>query len=249
MSISLGQAFHDLTKTPQKGMTILWMSVCGLIPIAGPMVLTGYLYRRFAKVRLGQESEDFNVDHFMDYLWAGLPPFLAGLVASLLLIPALIIAYVLMFGGIMIGTQSGNGAIVAIGVVVGMLLMILLFAFIYLFIIPVQLRAGLEQQFGAGFNMAFVKSFVAKEGPSLFKWYVLLSLMAFPAMIIGYCALLVGLYVVIAVMSFVTWHIVFQHYDNYIAKGGEPVPFSDQLIYGKSVVEGTRPPPAAPPPA
>lgn len=246
MSISLGHAWQDLHKTPEKWMTILWLSVCNLIPIAGPMVMAGYLFRRFAKVRALGEDEDFNIDHFMDYLWAGVPPFLAGLVASLALIPVIIIMMVVMLGGMAAAAQTGSGAAMGGGMIVLGLLMFVVISIFYLFVIPIQLRAGLEQRFGAGFNMNFVKSFVAKEGFSLFKWYILLTLLVIPAIFIGYCALFVGAYVVIAVFTFIIWHLVFQHYDDFIEKGGEQVPFSDELLYGKSVMQGAAP--RTPPP-
>jgi len=245
MSISLGQAWQDLNKTSQKWMTILWLCVCNLIPIAGPMVMMGYLFRRFARVRTLGEEEDFNIDHFMDYLWAGLHPFLVGMVASLILmIPLMIFMMVFMFGFVAAAQGTGSGAVFGIGMLLFYVFLFLAMAMFYMILIPMQLRAGFEQQFGAGFNMAFVKSFVAKEGFSLLKWYLLLSLIAIPAMFLGFCAFFVGAYVVIAVFTFVTWHIVFQHYDDFIAKGGEAVPFADELVYGKSVVEA---PPGPPP--
>lgn len=250
--ISIGRAFYDLNQTPKKWMSILWMALCNLIPIVGPIVLMGYLFRRFARVRVlgNEEEEDFDIDIFIDYLWAGLPSFLASLVLGLLFIPVLLVMVFLMFAIMMGLANSGGGEaaatiailVVCVGYFSAMLVLLL-------FVYPVQLQAGLRQQFGEGLRFGFIKRFIAKEGFSLLLWLFLLLLLAVPAFVVGYCALVVGAYVVSAVFQFISVHILFQHYDRFVAKGGEVIPIADALVYGKTVMEngGPNTPPSVPP--
>lgn len=99
MKIELGPAFKDLFATEKKWMTILGLAVSMLIPIVGPMVAIGYLFRRFFRVRNGKPTEDFDFNLFGDYLKGGLWPVLASMVAALIFIPLVIVAMVLMMAG------------------------------------------------------------------------------------------------------------------------------------------------------
>lgn len=221
MSIDFGKACGDLFATEKKWMTILGLCVCMLIPVAGPMVAFGYLYRRFAREREGKSIEDFEFNFFGEYLRIGLWPVVASLVLSLFLVPIILVAMLPMFIGPLIDPE--NGVLIAVTMVIGFTLYCVVLVAFTLFCFPVMLRSGLMMDFKAGFEMRFVKSFIRKVGGSLFLYYVLLVMIAIPLSFVGYLALFVGVYVVMAWIQFAMIHLVFQHYDLFLERGGERI--------------------------
>jgi hypothetical protein len=247
MTIDFGAACSDLFKTKQKWQTLLLLSVCILIPVVGQIVVMGYLYRRHAGERAGIPAADFDFSDFGEHLQAGLWPFLSGLVASLVAIPVLMLTMLPIFLGPLLAPD--NDAVVLIGFAVGMLLYLVVFAVMILFLTPVQLRSGLMMDFKAGFSKDFVFGFVRKVGLSYLLWFVLLNLMVIPLALLGSLALFVGGYVVAAWGQAVAMHLLFQHYDLYLERGGAPIPVHPALL--KVLTKPALPPlpsPEPPPP-
>ena len=229
MSISLGAALKDIFKTEKKWMTILGLSVSTLIPFIGPIVSMGFVIRRMARERCGHEAEDFDFNFFGEYLKYGLWPFLATFVLSLVMIPLMLVLMVPM----MIGAGMAEGGNEEMGVILAIVGFFLYFGAIILmmlFSFPVMLRSGLMMDFKCGFFWGFICSFIKKVGMSLIGYYILLVLIAMPLSILGYLALFVGVYVVVAWIQVAMNHILFQHYDLYLERGGEPIQFATDLI-------------------
>lgn len=247
MQIDFGAALTDLFKTEKKWMTLLLLSVCVLIPFVGQMVAMGYLYRRYAGERAGIPAADFDFSDFGEHLQAGLWPFLSGLVASLVAMPVLLLSMLPMFLGPLVAPD--NEVVVVLGFAVGMILHLVAYALMILFATPIQLRSGLMMDFKAGFSKAFIFDFVRKVGLSYLLWMVLLSLILVPLALVGYLALFIGVYVVVAWAQVVAMHLLFQHYDLYVARGGAPIPVHPALL--KVPVHPALPPlpSPGPPPA
>lgn len=226
--ISLGAAFRDLFSTEKKWPTFWCLCLCQIIPVVGPIVMMGYLFQRFARVRNQMPTPDFNFNLFGEYLKFGLWPFLASLVMTLGIIPIMVLAAVPM----MIAAASGTDNEVVIFICIGVSSLIYIFGICLMMVLvfPVTLRSGLMQDFKAGFSKSFIMSFIKTVGGKLVLFYILLMLISFPAMILGYIALFVGLYIVIAVMSFVSYHIVFQCYDLFLERGGERIVVDQALL-------------------
>lgn len=228
MTIDFGAALTDLFKTKQKWVTLLLLSVCVLIPMVGSLVVMGYLYRRYAGERAGIPAADFDFADFGEHLQVGLWPFLTGLVASLVVVPILLLTMLPMFLGPLLAPE--NEVVILLCFAVGMILHLVVIALMILFTMPMQLRAGLMMDFKAGFSKAFVFDFVRKVGMSYLLWMVLLNLIVIPLALIGYLALFVGVYVVAAWAQVVAMHLLFQHYDLYVARGGTPIPVHPALL-------------------
>jgi hypothetical protein len=247
MTIDFGAAFTDLFKTKQKWVTLLLLSVCVLIPVVGQMVVMGYLFRRYAGERAGILAADFDFADFGEHLQAGLWPFLSGLVAGLVAMPVLILTMLPMILGPLLAPE--NEVAMLLGFAVGMILHLVAYALMILFTTPIQLRSGLMMDFKAGFSKAFVFDFVRKVGMSYLLWMVLLNLIVIPLALIGYLALFVGVYVVVAWAQVVAMHLLFQHYDLYVARGGTAIPANPALL--KVLAKPALPPlpSPGPPPA
>ena len=245
MKIDFGASFGDIFTTRDKWMSILLLSVCMLIPIVGQIVIYGYLFRRFARLRIGKAADDFNFDHFVEYLTLGAWPFLSAVVASLALTPVAMLAFLPMMTLPMMDPESN------VALFVGMIALasFLYFVAIMLMVIltmPIMLRSGLKVDFAAGFSWSFIRDFLRRVGWSLTGWYLLLMLISFPLTLVGMLALYVGLYVAATWTSFASLHLLFQHYDLYLDRGGEPVEFANELVCDFGVAP--PPSPATPPP-
>jgi len=245
MTIDFGAACKDLFTTEKKWMTLLLLSVCVLIPVVGMMVAMGYLFRRYAGVRAGIPAADFDFSFFGEHLQAGLWPVVSGLVASLVVIPVIILAMLPM----MLGPAlfQDNEAMMFLCMGVGMILYVAVLVAMTMILIPIQLRSGLMMDFKAGFSKAFIIDFIKKVGGSMLLWYVVLMIVVTPLALLGYLALFVGVYVVMA-WAQVTWmHLLFQHYDLYLERGGQAIPVNPALLTVLAPPTPPTAPPTAPP--
>ena len=249
MSIQFSTALQDIFKTEKKWMTILGLSVCMLIPIVGPMVAFGYLFRRFAREREGHPAEDFDFNFFGDYLQAGLWPVLATLAFSLLIVP-----FALLFGiapAFLIPlAEDGNDSLMLTIMIAGFSIYMVVILLFILASYPIILRSGLMMDFKSGFSWSFMKSFFSRVGLSLLGYFLLLSVISFPLMLLGYLALFVGVYVVAAWLQAAMIHLLFQHYDLMLERGGERIEVNPELtkpLGTPPIPSGVQSPQSAPP--
>ncbi len=245
MKIDFAASFKDLFSTEKKWMTILGLSVSVIIPIVGPLVAIGYLMRRFARVRAGKPAEDFDFSNFGEYLQIGLWPFLCTLVATIVLMPIIFVCAIPMsVGSVIVENNQGPGiALLILGFFLYLFSLLLLMLVTY----PVMLRSGLMMDFKSGFSKTFILSFIKKVGMSLIGYMLLVSIISIPLVLVGYIALLVGAFVVAAGLQFVMFHLIFQHYDLYLERGGEVIEVNPVLIkdYGTPPLPGANPSPPA----
>jgi hypothetical protein len=146
---------------------------------------------------------------------------LATLVASLVLVPIVMIFMIPMFIGAFV--VEDNEALGIVLMLLGTVLYVLAIVVATVFFYPIMIRSALMMDFKAGFSWSFMKSFVGKVGMSMIGYYLLLMLVSFPLMLLGYLALFVGVYVVAVWLQFAMFHLVFQHYDLFLDRGGERV--------------------------
>ena len=125
--------------------------------------------------------------------------------------------------------EGGNEEMGVILAIVGFFLYFGAIILMMLFSFPVMLRSGLMMDFKCGFFWGFIGSFIKKVGVSLIGYYILLVLIAMPMSFLGCFALFVGVYVVAAWIQVAMNHILFQHYDLYLERGGEPIQFATDL--------------------
>jgi hypothetical protein len=206
------------------------------------MVVMGYLFRRYAGERAGIPAADFDFSDFGEHLQAGLWPMLSAMVAAMVCVPFVMLAMVPMFAIPLIDPE--NGVLIVTGFVIGMGLYLAALALMNLLIMPIELRSGLTMDFMAGFSVGFLIDFLRKVGLSYLLWYTLLMMAMIPLMLIGYLALFVGVYVVAAWGAVASTHLLFQHYDLYLERGGTPIPVNPALL--KVPARPVLPPPPVP---
>ncbi|MEI6674315.1 MAG: DUF4013 domain-containing protein [Verrucomicrobiota bacterium] len=239
-------SISDFFKSPQWGMNMLLGSVAALIPAVGPIVVSGWVISVLWTQR--PESGDparfpaFDFQFFAKYLERGLWPFLVNLVASLALMPVMLL---LMFG-VMSGVgvfapHAPRAAMGALGVALiggGVILYVVALLVFYLFTLPLTLRATLTQGFAQAFSLHFVKGFLSLIWlEALVVWMFLFGL-GIVMMIIAICTCYIGLFPSLVIVTFALNHLLKQLYQLYVDRGGEPITLSANLM---------ETPPALPP--
>jgi hypothetical protein len=232
----------DFFKSPKWLTNLLLGGVCTLIPIVGPVALMGWhigaLYgRRDDNDFVGYPM--FDLSNFGKYIERGVWPFLVQMVVSLVLVPVMwIVMAVPMFSMIAITASGqteggpppepspvlliGTVAIMLIGYAIGLAVFILLTK-------PLMLRAIITQDFGAAFNLGFIKRFIALTWKEQILATLFIMCAGMVLMMLGMLAFCVGVYFAIGLLMFSAYHLDRQIYDLYLARGGEPVPLSPKL--------------------
>jgi len=243
MSISLKNAVGDFFETREKWMTLLLLSVCQFIPIVGPMVIIGYFTRRFALTRSGDVAPDFKFDDFGEYLQIGLWPTLVYLLLSLLSMPLMLLAEIPIFVAMMKLESEPQSLAPLFGAMAVTYSLILMLSIILMFLAsPMVLRSSLMKDFKEGFSMRFVFGFIKKVGFSFLLWLVVLWILAFFASLLGFLAFFVGSIVVSTVAMYAGFHLLYQHYDLYLERGGEEIEIHPEIL--KSAIRVPPLPPA-----
>jgi len=227
--INFWAAYQWLFASPNRWMNLLYASVCQLIPIAGPMVLNGWLIEalvpRTAEDWPGWDGKgpypDFTFDRFMPYLQRGVWPLLVSLVAGMVV--ALPAGVIMMVAVMFIPLARGNPVAVVLAAGVVMVMAVVAVAGSMFLMTPFMVRAALLQDFGQSFNLTWVKDFLARTWRELLLETVFLWVTSLPMMIIGYAMCFVGLYAATALLSIAHWHLNLQIYRLFVARGGAPL--------------------------
>ncbi|MEM1444040.1 MAG: DUF4013 domain-containing protein, partial [Verrucomicrobiota bacterium] len=205
------------------------IAVCMLIPIVGPMVAIGFLFRRFTRERQGNPTEDFDFNFFADYLKMGLWPVISTFVFSFAAVPIILI-FAFLPAVLVPFLEDGNQTVAMIVAVLAMTIYVGSIFLLMLASCPIMIRSGLMMDFKAGFSFSFITGFLRKVGWSLLGYYLLLMLVAIPLILVGYLALVIGAYAVSAWLQVAMMHLIYQHYELSVERGGERVEINPELI-------------------
>ena len=203
---------------------LLLASVCALIPYVGLIALLGYLFEVIeSKHRHGDEQPyaGFDFNRFVDYLKRGLWPFLCGLVLAVVMMPVVMVFYFVPMLIIMADPPVLIAFMAAVFMVVGMGLLTVVMTTL---MIPIYLRAGLQQEFAPAFSLDYLKQFVTLTWRELLLSSLFLVGTGFVIQFLGLAACCIGLYPAIALIMFAQLHIEYQLYELYLQRGGDEIP-------------------------
>lgn len=236
------RSFQFISENPNWMQNVLFVGICQLIPIAGPIATMGYQFEvaeSLVKRSSPNGYADFDFSRFPDYLMRGLWPFLVALVVGLVLVIPIMLLWMAVFFMFMIGSRAAApggpgpgpqadaaaaGVLVAMGI--GFLILMVLSFGIHLVMVPMSLRAGFSQDFGEAFKFGFVRDFVGKMWVEMIFSMLFLTVCSIPLMLIGVLLCGVGMYFTIAIMMIGQAHLLdYQLYEVYLSRGGEPIPF------------------------
>src|SRR4051812_45577721 len=118
-----GLAFNYVLNRTGGFTNLLLMTVCNFIPVVGPIVLLGY--RSEVATALLEDEErrrhpKFDFNNFAEYLSRGIWPFLMGLLAGVVVVPAFFAVFILaMVGAAAAGGGNAAPVFIILGYVVG----------------------------------------------------------------------------------------------------------------------------------
>jgi hypothetical protein len=225
------RAIHYIFENPNWVMNAVWAFLAHLagqfIPILPQMVFMGYQFEILDSLMAtrGTRYPDFDVNRIGDYLGRGVWAMLAVLVTVLGLF-----AMAFVVGGMgavaMIGVAAAVGEDAAPFVMIpGMILFaafgLVMMVGLSLITTPIMLRGGMTQDFGAAFDIAWIKDFLGKmwKESVLSTLFVLVS-----ALVLTLFTCFLGAFLVIPVLPFVQAHFLYQLYTMYLLRGGTPIP-------------------------
>lgn len=227
------QSVSDFFKSPKWRTSMMLGAVATLIPVVGPLVLTGWLVTIFWA--RGDRDEPgafppFDFQNFGKYLERGLWPFLVSLVASFVLVPvstSLVFPIVIMTG--MMGPNNDSGATAGLMVAIILLLYVCLMLGYHFLVTPLMLRATITQNFAAAFDLRFCCDFIGRMWRELFTCLLFMFGMGICMMVITVITCYVGLFFAMPIFLFSWSHIKKQIYQIYLSRGGIVVPLSPKL--------------------
>jgi hypothetical protein len=227
------EAYEFYFRSSKWWVNLLLGAVCILVPIAGPMVLMGWAFELLERSpREWRPVSDFDVNRLGKYIGRGVWPFLVQLVIA---IPVSMVFVGLWFA-VIVGTIAtmGPGAgtsrtffFVFPSYIIGI---ILISVFVQMISLPMCLRAGITQDFGAAFNFPWALDFIKRT------WAEMLLSMLFFLVTSPFIALAglilccVGVYPAGALISMAHYHVWFQLYDLFLERGGESIPVKAQPV-------------------
>ncbi len=247
----------DFFKSPKWGMNLLLGAVTCLIPVVGPIVLSGWLITIFWARGDDEDAAQmppFDFLYFTKYLERGLWPFLvnlvAGLVISVVTVPLALLPLLtsgVMGAGALAAGPGGLehvaaatlllafGAMMVFSVVLGLASTLVL--------VPLMLRATITQAFAAAWDAGFVWSFIRLVWLELLLCGCFMGGVSLGLSMLGMITCGIGILAVVPLMMFVWQHLLKQLYQLYLSRGGAAVPLSPQLSDLPPPCPASQPPP------
>ena len=234
-------AYKFVFSSPNGWKNLLILSGAMLVPIVGPVVAIGYLCdvleprpiddgtgRVVEPPRpMGSGYLDFNFSLFVQYLERGIWPFVASLVASLVMIPLMA---VVMIPAVVAAVAGAGDAMLAVGFVASAALFIAAMLAGVIVMVPLTVRAAMVMEFGPTFSLDWVKDFLARTWRDVLIAWLFLIATSIPLAVVGYLMCFIGMYPAMALITVAQWHLDFQLYHLYISRGGAPVPIKPLRI-------------------
>lgn len=236
-------AYNYVFENPNWMTNIMYGFLCMIIPIVGPLVFSGYQFEiveSFCRFP-GRGYPDFDFGKFSNYLMRGIWPFLVSLV---LVMPMVLVIWIVMFVGFMIlglvasaAGEDAGGIVFAIGVLFFVIVMMALSLGMGLIMQPIMLRAGLSQDFGQAFKLGWAFDFIKRVWFEMVLFQLFFMVTAMPLAMLGYMACIIGMYAAMALILLAQANMLYQLYNLYLARGGEPIPLKEppppqNMVYG-----------------
>jgi len=230
------RAYHFIFENPNWTTTVAYIGLCTLaaiIPGVSILLQLLFLGYQFETVETllrtrGTQYPDFSFGRIGDYLGRGIWPFLISLIVGFVLAPIMYVAVIILVVIVaLLASAAGDqaGPVVAIiGGIIGFAIFLALMLAIMMLTMPMLLRSGLAQDFGAAFQFSWISDFVRK----MYREMVLAGLFmigtALPLALLGLLACGIGICVVMPIILLAQTHLMYQLYGIYLTRGGQPVP-------------------------
>jgi uncharacterized protein DUF4013 len=224
-SMQYMEAYNNFFRSPKWGMNLLFLSICALIPIIGPIVMQGWAISVIARQHTQGDDYplEFKFERFTEFLSKGIWTFLTGLILGLVF---------LFFSGAaatpLFLVRSHHGSMAALGIASGLVFLLAMLTFV-LVNHPLGLRAAFHQSLSGVFAFDFIRDFVGKMWVETIVALLFLGTSSIVLVILGYLMCGFGLYPAIALLTHASYQLSLQLYEVYLSKGGLPIEMSSAL--------------------
>ncbi len=224
-----GEMVSYVFENPDWFTNVLLGGVCFLIPVVGPIVLLGYRYEVIDHWNTHSQATypNFDFNKFGEYLSRGIWPFLVLLVGGLMIVPLILLCYFASFLVFMLAASLGPEFAI-VGVIVSFIVLfggiILSAAVSGLVLVPLELKAGMQRDFAAGFDIKFISKFIGLTWKEILIGFLFLYVVNLALSLVGMLILCVGIYFTMAISMMAQTHLEHQLYLLYLQRGGTPVP-------------------------
>lgn len=235
-------AVKAVFEDPDWKTNVLLALVFIMIPIVGPIALGGWMCETHQRLVRKHPKPVPKIDFsdFGEYIKRGLHVFLVGLIVSL---PLSFVLMIVMFGGMFAAgavtaatSEPLAGLGVGIGVgFVGMLLLLLLSPITN----AATTRAELTENFGEALKFGQLMGYAKATFGKVVVKSITFGFVGFGIILLGMLLCYIGMYPAAAVLQIAAMHLRHQIYDDYLARGGEPIP----LAAPQPLPSEARPPP------
>lgn len=221
----------DFFKANKWGMNMLLGAVCMLIPMIGPLILTGWVITQlWSRGDDEQPSEypPFDFQYFTKYLMRGLWSFLVQMAASVVVMPVIMVLFfVFMF--IAVPAMRDNEAISILLMAFGFVIYFIIMLALNFIIVPLSISATLAQDFMPAFNFRFVRNFLTLVWKELLITGLFLFAVSIVMIIIAFCTCYIGAFALTPVITFAWQHLQKQLYLLHLSRGGMVLARSPKL--------------------
>ena len=234
--LDIGRSMTWMFKSPNWMSNLFWMVLCSLLGtvVIGTLVAYGYQVDIVQRRSRGRDDvvPDFDPNRFVDYLTRGAWPFLVYMILGGIISIAMVVLIVLTTLICTLPFQGeGEPPPLAIAAMVGGIgVWTVFFMAALMVVMPLCLRAGLMNSFTEGFKIAWGVDFFRRMWPTLILTLIITIALALLAEVVGILLCFVGLFFTMSWLQFVLADLATQLYDIFLSKGGEPVPFPDDIV-------------------
>jgi hypothetical protein len=220
------RAYRFVFDSPKWMTNLLAVIICPFVPVVGEMVLFGYAFDIIESLHRRKDSNapDFDTNRLSDYLMGGLWPWVARFVASLPLGFVLGALYLCFILGIVVASEKQQLIVVFFMIPLFLLVVLALALVVNVVLTPITLRAGLTQDFGQAFSMAFIKDFTKRVWRETVLAMMFLFASSLVLSLVGIMLCFVGVLPAAGLVMLAQFHLWHQLYELYLERGGTPIP-------------------------
>ncbi|HEV8241269.1 MAG TPA: DUF4013 domain-containing protein [Thermoanaerobaculia bacterium] len=212
--------------------TLLFMAIAIIVPLVGGIVAFGYqatVIEALARGGAGAGPPRFDLERLVEYLLRGLRMFVVSLIVTVIMLPVVWLGSFVLLAGVL-GTSHAMGPSEAATTMVGcvmtgifVVLILVVGLGIQVLITPLLLRAALDKDFGAIFDLAWARDFLTRTGMDSVKVHLFVIVISLGFFLLGVIACIVGIFPAIAYVMLVQGHLYGQLYLLYLRRGGRAI--------------------------
>ncbi len=221
----------DFFKNSRWGTNMLLGAVCILIPIIGPIILSGWAITQLWSRGDDEKPSEYpplDFQHFSKYLIRGVWPFLVQLVSSLAIMPVFAVLFV-VFMIVVAPPMQHNEVLSVLMMIFGFIVYFIVMLALNFIIVPLSISATIAQDFMPAFNFRFVRNFLTLVWKELLITTLFLFAIGIVMIIVAICTCYIGAFALSPVITFAWQHLQKQLYLLHLSRGGMVLARSPKL--------------------